>query len=258
MKIDNKIILLFFLINLIFINKVFSQEKKVLNFESDDWCPYTCDEKSEIGKGIFVEIAEQIFKNQNYNVHFELMPWARVLKRGEKGEIDGIVGAYKEGREQFIFPKEPFIQSINSFLVKNNSTWKYKDFESLKNIHLGLILGYIYGGNLANIKKYAKKISESGGENAIQKNLVRLNINEIDANLDEHNVLVYHLNKMEFNKSMKFVGDLGKKSGLYLGFPKEKPNSQKLADIFDKGIINLKKTGEYKKILNKYGITTKN
>ncbi|BBH53340.1 substrate-binding periplasmic protein [Fluviispira sanaruensis] len=258
MKIKNNIFLVIFLINSLFINKVFAEEKAILNFEGDNWCPYTCEEKSEVGKGIFLEITELIFKNQNYTIHFEMMPWARVLKRGERGEIDGIIGAYKEGRNKFIFPNEPILQSTNSFLVRNDSSWNFKDFNSLKSIHLGLILGYIYGGNLENIRKNAQKISESGGENAIQKNLARLNGKEIDATLDEHNVLVYYINKMELNKSMKFVGDLGNKSGLYLGFPKEKPNSQKLADIFDKGFIKLKKSSEYKKILNKYGITGKN
>ncbi|KAB8033359.1 substrate-binding periplasmic protein [Fluviispira multicolorata] len=250
--------LILFIVIFFLTMNTYASEKVVLHIEGDEWCPYMCDENAIKQKGLFRDITESIFNSQNYEVKFEFMPWARTLKRGEKGEIDAILAAFKEGREKFIFHKIELIQSLQSFVVLKETNWKFKNFNSLKDIHLGLILGYIYGGNIDQIKNNAKKISEIGGENGLEKNLMKLKNKEIDAVLDENHVLQYYIKKLDLSTSMKFTGNIGKRAGLYIGFPKVLPNSQKLADTVDKGLTKMKKSGEYQKILKKYGLTVKN
>jgi polar amino acid transport system substrate-binding protein len=245
------IISIFFLISF----KVFPIGEKELQFEGDIWCPYTCDESVSHQKGYVIDMAEEIFAKHNIKFTFNIVPWARVLLRSEKGEIDAMVAGYKEGREnKYIFPKEDFGKSVNKFYVTKSSNWFYRSPESLKNVTIGTILGYVYGGELPIIDKYAKKILPTGGESGIERNIKKLSNGEIDVTIEESNVTAYVLKQMKMNGGIREAGSFGKKAGVYIGFPKVLPNSKKYAQIVSDGIAELKKTGHFQKILKNYDL----
>jgi polar amino acid transport system substrate-binding protein len=250
-RIKLAIILIFSFVSL----KSSPTEKKELHFESDIWCPYTCDEKISNKRGYIIDMAEEIFAKHNIKFTYSIIPWARVLLRSEKGQIDAMGAAYKEGREdRYIFPTEDFGKSINKFYVVKSSNWFYRTPESLKDITLGTILGFIYAGEISTLHKYAKKIIPTGGESPIEKNIVKLIRREIDATIEESTVENYILKQMKMNKKIREAGNFGKKTGLYIGFPRVLPNSKQYAQILSDGIIQLKKTGRFQKILKNYDL----
>ena len=243
-----------FILSFISLNTYPATEKE-LHFESDIWCPYTCDEKITHKKGYVIDIAEEIFAKNNIKFTYKIIPWARVLLRSEKGEIDAMGAAYKEGREdKYIFPTEDFGKSINKFYVMKNNHWIYHAPESLKTITLGTIIGYVYGGEILTIQKYSKKVMATGGENPFERNIERLKRGEIDATIDESNVATYTLRQMKLIDKIKEAGNIGKKTGIYIGFPKVLPNSEKYAKMLSNGIIEMKKTGRFQKILKNYNL----
>ena len=235
--------------------KAFPAPEKELHFEGDIWCPYTCDTSVSHQRGYVVDMAEEIFAKHNIKFTFNIVPWTRVLVRSEKGEIDAMVAGYKEGREdKYIFPKEDFGKSVNKFYVLKSSNWFYHSPKSLNNIIIGTILGYVYGGEISTIDKNAKKVIPAGGESGIERNINKLIKNEIDVTIEESNVTAYVIKQMKMNAYIKEAGSIGKKSGVYIGFPKVLPNSEKYAKILSDGLIQLKKTGRYQKILKNYDL----
>ncbi|APJ03896.1 substrate-binding periplasmic protein [Silvanigrella aquatica] len=241
------------------ITNALSEEQKVIQFGSDFWCPYTCDETTSQKKGYVVDMAEEIFAKHNIKFKYVVLPWARVLKANEKGELDAMGAAYKEGREdKYIFPKEDFGKSLNKFYVLKDNKWNYKDPESLKNITVGLTLGYVYGGEINTINKYAKQVVPAGGESVFEKNINKVLNKQIDATIEESIVANYTLKQIKLNDKVREAGSIGKKTGIYIGFPKVLPNSEKYAKMLSDGIIELKKTGRFKQILKKYDIKIEN
>lgn len=240
-------------IALIYENYLFSEE--VIQFETDIWCPYTCDEKIFGMKGYVIDIAEEIFKENNIKFISTVGPWARILVRTEKGEIDALGAAYKEGREdKFLFPKEDFGKSVNGFFVNKNSNWFYKTPESLKEIILGSNLGYVYAGNIDLLRKNVKKLVETGGETAFQKNLEKLVHNELDSVIEETTVAKYTIKMLELGNKIKEAGTIGNKTGIYIAFTKNKPTSKKYVKMLEEGIVKYKKNGKFEQIVKRYGL----
>lgn len=230
-----------------------------IQFETDIWCPYTCDEKTIGMKGYVVDVAEEIFKENNIKFVTTVAPWARTLVKTEKGEIDAMGAAYKEGREdKYLFPKQDFGKSINSFFVSKLSKWFYKTPESLKDIILGSTLGYVYAGNIDLLRKNVKKLVETGGETAFQKNLDKLVKNELDAVIEERTVANYTIKMLELGSKLKEAGSIGNKTGIYIAFTKNKPTSAKYIKILEDGIVKFRKNGKFDKIVQKYGIKVEN
>ncbi|WP_397600289.1 substrate-binding periplasmic protein [Silvanigrella sp.] len=244
---------LFFFSFFIFEN-LFAAEEEI-KFETDIWCPYTCDEKLDGSKGFVIDAALKIFAEHHIKFSSSVAPWARVLIRTEKGEIDAMGAAYKEGREEkYLFPEEDFGKSTNSFFVLKGNKWKYKTPESLKDIILGITIGYVYGGAIDTLNKFAKKVSATGGDNGFERNLDKVNKKEIDAVIEESIVGEYTLKKSKLNDKISEAGTIGKKAGVYIAFTKAKPTSLRYAKILSDGLKKMKKNGEYQKILKKYGL----
>lgn len=232
-----------------------SQATEVIQLETDIWCPYTCDEKNLGMKGYVVDVAEAIFQEHNIKLVSTVAPWARLMFRAEKGDIDAMGAAYKEGREdKFIYPTEDFGKSINSFYVRRSSKWEYKTPASLKDITLGSILGYVYAGHINELRSNAKKLVEAGGETAFQKNLEKLVKNELDAVIEEQTVANYTINLLAFDKKVREAGTIGKKTGIYIAFTKNRPTSKRYVSILEEGLRKYRKNGKFEKILKKYGL----
>ena len=167
--------------------------------------------------------------------------------------------AYKEGREdKYLFPKQDFGKSINSFFVSKLNKWFYKTPESLKDIILGSTLGYVYAGNIDLLRKNVKKLVETGGETAFQKNLDKLVKNELDAVIEERTVANYTIKMLELGSKLKEAGSIGNKTGIYIAFTKNKPTSAKYIKILEDGIVKFRKNGKFDKIVQKYRIKVEN
>ncbi|WGL60049.1 transporter substrate-binding domain-containing protein [Pigmentibacter sp. JX0631] len=244
----------FFLSYSLFYGNV-SFAEEVIQFETDVWCPYTCDPKVIGLKGYVIDIAEEIYKENNIKFISTVAPWARTLVKTEKGEIDALGAAYKEGREdKYLFPKEDFGKSINGFFVNKNSNWIFKTPESLKDLILGSTLGYVYGGHIDLLRKNVKKLVETGGETAFQKNLDKLVHNELDSVIEETAVAKYTIKMLELGSKIKEAGTIGQKTGIYIAFTKNKPTSQKYVKMLEEGIVKYRKNGKFEQIMKKYGL----
>lgn len=246
------------LLTIVLFVKTWAKSSKELHFAGDIWCPYMCNEATSKQQGYVLDMANEIFAKHNISIKFSIIPWARTLLKAEKGEIDGIVAAYKEGREdKYFFPSEDFGKSITKFYVIKDNHWFYHSADSLKSVRIGTILGYVYGGEIDLIHKYAKKVIPTGGENGAEKNIRKLQNGEIDVTIEDDNVTNYVLKKIEMTDIIKEAGSIGKKSGVYIGFPKILPESEKYAKILSDGLAQMKKTGRFQQILKNYNIKTK-
>lgn len=119
---------------------------------------------------------------------------------------------------------------------------------------MGVVIGYVYGGEIDTLRKHSKAIIQVGGESALERNLERLKRKEIDAIIEDEYVAKYRIQQMGLGNKIKEAGTIGKTAGVYIGFPKILPNSEKYAKILSDGITKMKKTGRYQKILKNYSL----
>lgn len=223
---------------------------------ADTWCPYNCEPGADL-PGFMVEIAETIFKKRGHAIEYKVTPWTRAIQDVRTGKSDGLIGPGKEDAPDFVFPTEKVALMKNVFYGKKGLSWKYTGIDSLKEKTLGVVKGYTYTDEIDGYIKENEKMSQlvqvTSGENVLASNVKKLLAGRIDLILEDANVMQYHLKKNALEKEVVEVGELAA-DDLYIAFSPSNPLSRSYAEMISEGMILLRKSGELKEILEKYGI----
>lgn len=226
---------------------------KNLIIAADKWEPINGDPGSD-KPGYVIELANKIFSAAGYQVEYLIVPWARAIASTEDGKYNAVIGATKENSTQLLIPNEPFGILNNSYFTDKLSNWNYHGPKSLKNEKIGVILGYKYGDiqPYLNAKRGTVSVQFLGGNNPLINNFRKLFSGRITVLVDWQPVVDYTAQLNGWSDSIRFAGEGGNRTPLFLGFADDQ---EALLEIWDKGIQQLKKNGSFKKIVKKYGIS---
>ena len=254
----------FLLILIIVLFSLTSLYAETININFDDWCPYSCvdteNPKSPYTRkpGYELEIINIIFKQKGYNVNYRLLPWARAVKEAREGRLDALLSPAKDEAPELIFPEEEIGILGWCFYTKKENAWNYEGVASLNQVMLGFLQGNDFGGD---VQKYIEKnknnkllIQSETGMDWIEKNLKRLSLGRITAILEEPFTIDYFIKKNNLNNQIRKAGCLESQK-MYIAFSPLNPMAIKYAKMFDSGIRELRKSGEFKKILLSYGLS---
>jgi polar amino acid transport system substrate-binding protein len=247
-----------FVVAIIFYPVVVQSEEIVL---ANDWSPYCPFIACEQGKdGFVIDIAKAIYGAEGYTVVIKNVPWNRALTMVNGGSANGILGVVKKSSPELIYPKIEVAFYRPVVFALNTNPWRYGGIDSLKAVRLGLIQNYGYAEGYPELEKYLKSKSAKVDWIATNESLLHLfmmiEAGHIDATIEDMAVGNYVLQKSGKTNLFKVAGEL--EYGVtpaYIAFTPKDQRSQHLADIFDEGIVKLRKSGEMKKILAAYGLT---
>jgi polar amino acid transport system substrate-binding protein len=232
-------------------------ENETIVIGADSWCPVNCEPNSD-NPGYMIEIAKKIFQEQAVKVEYKLMPWSRAIVEAEKGNIQAIVGAFKGDAPHFIYPQEELGLIGNSFFTHVYNPWHFQSIDSLEQITLGTIKGYEYGDTVsqyvANKENTGKIVEMTGGKNVLSRSMNMLIANRIDVIVESDIVFWHQAKKANLVDSVKFAGQASKPTKVYIAFAPNSEISKKYAKILSDGVVNLRASGELKKIMLKYGL----
>jgi polar amino acid transport system substrate-binding protein len=130
------------LAELIFFSPSYANEK-ILIYTSN-YEPYYGEKMAELGP--VVKLSILAFKEAGYDTEVQSRPWARVLKEGEKGECDVIVGVwFNTGRENWMALSDTLLENENGFYKRKNDDLVFKGYADLKakDVVIGTVRGYI-------------------------------------------------------------------------------------------------------------------
>lgn len=241
----------------------FGAQADTIRIKADEWCPFNCLPDSD-SKGYMIEVAERIFQKAGHQLKYEVMPWSRSIEHARKGKIEGIVGATKGEVPDFIFPEEEFGISLDSFYVKRGNPWRFKGVESLDGMKVGIQNDYEYG---ERIDKYFAAHMDSGriqaapGDEPVRLNIRKLVKGRVDAVIEDKLVFLYNakeaglLDQVEEAGSNPIINPSDYQAvQVYIAFSPKNPKSGEYARILSEGIREMRASGEFQKILDKYGL----
>lgn len=239
-----------------------AQAAETITIVADSWCPYNCDPASD-RPGYMIEIAKKAFKRHGIKVEYSTMPWTRAIDETRMFKHTAIVGASKKDAPDFIFPKLSQGWMENTFYVKKDNKWYYSGESALAKISLGAVADYSYGNPLddyiAKNKNDLKLVQLVSGDNALDTNIKKLLAGRIDALVEDEHVMTYYLAQRSeaIRKQMKTAGSLpiNEQNNLYVAFSPHEPDAEKYAGILAKETEKMRKNGELKKILDRYGVS---
>ncbi len=228
---------------------------------ADVWCPINCEPDSD-KPGYMIEMARQIFAAQGHTVKYVVLPWSRAIEEARRGDIDGIIGAYKEDAPDFIFPTLEQGMLGDVFYVKKDSDWTYNGLDSLQGKSLAVIQDYGYTDELnpyveANLDNNAK-IQAVDGEDALPINIRKLVKGRVDVVVESAPVFWYTAASIGMKDKVKAAGATAEKDQTFIAFSPadaKKEKSAEYAKLLSEGTQKLRESGALAQILAKYSLT---
>lgn len=221
------------------------------------WCPYACDTQSE-KLGFAVEIALAAFASQNIHVHYRNIPYVRIQMELMSGNIDGIVGSFKEESVGAIFPDKPVLTSYFCFYSYAELDFQWSgDVTALERFNLLVTGGYTYTPEIdAYIAGLPDRVNPLKGQDISYRGFTMLEQNRADLFLDEARLYAYTL-KQGLIKKARNLGCLSDYSEGYVAFsPRDPERSLALARAYDKGFHEIEKSGRLQAIIEDYGFSS--
>lgn len=201
--------------------------------------------------GIDMDLLKAIAKDQGFKYTVKALGFDGAVQSLESGQSDAVIAGMSitdERKKKFDF-SDPYFDSGIGMAVKNNSN--ITSYDQLKGKNVAVKAG-TEGASFAkeNQDKYGYTLSTFKSSANMYEDVKS---GHSAACFEDYPVLGYAITK---GQPLKIVGDL--QAGNSYGFAVQKGKNQKLLKMFNKGLKNLKKNGEYDKIINKYIKTSNN
>ncbi|WP_299804527.1 ABC transporter substrate-binding protein [uncultured Shewanella sp.] len=218
---------------------------------SDIWCPYICTDNS----GYVVELTQQAFASVDIEVKFETLPFQRALRLTSQHKIDAVLAVTAEHIASFSLSGDlvSIGQYTNDFYTAADSNWHFTDLASLDDMLIATILGYDYGQSLNQYLEKRQPQIRTSGETPLKSNLYLTAKHRVDLLIGNRYVIAHTARQFGYTRDIRYAGSENNITPLYVGFGNN-DKGRSYAAKFAQGIENLKQSGEYQAILDKYQI----
>ena len=216
----------------------FAEEERTISLVGDTWCPFNCNNHPD-HRGILVEKAAAALAEEGLRLQYIEIPWSRAIIGVRAGQYDAIVGAGLSETPDFHFPPEPLANAYHSFFTLPSSAWEYQGLDSLRDVRIGVIQDYSYGGlyedYIEENQDNKARVVILRGEQLLPRLVKMLRLNRIDVLVAEERVLNYHFNSSGRRNPLRYAG-LANKEALYVAFSPETDDGAELAEALGRGM----------------------
>lgn len=216
-------------------------------FAINEWCPYSCRSEGA-GRGILVDIVDEIFTARGETVSFVSMPLPRGVEAVRSGKVQGIVGVIPAVAPDLLFPAEAAIDTQFCFFTRAGASWTFDGFgKRYPPLALGVAYGKALDPRLARDFHHLFKVSGNG---ATRRMIAMLQLQRIDALVEEKRSVQY-LVKTEQLAPLRIAGCLERKFE-YVAFAPAGPGAARHAELFSAGMVKLRESGRLAHIIAAY------
>lgn len=221
-------------------------KKKTYKISSDSsFAPFVFQNDQSKYTGIDMELIKAIAKDQGFTLEISNPGFDAAVSDVQNGNADGMIAGMTvtDARKATFDFSDPYY-TTNSILAVQESS-KISSYEDLKGKTVGVKNGTASQTFLEeNKSKYGYKIKTfSDGASMYDS----LNSGSVAAIMDDEPVIKYAI-----KQGRKFKTPIeGTPSG-QVAFAVQKDSNPELIEMFNNGLANLKESGEYQKILDKY------
>lgn len=222
----------------------------------EPWEPYQFKDSAGKVTGLDNDLISAVAKQAGCSIQLDNMPWKRALKMLETGGISLTSGASKTAeREAYAYFSDPYRDESVAIFVQKSKANQYT-FDSLSafanaGLTIGTTRGYHYGDDFMGMieKKAIKgKISESSSD---EKSLKKLAAGRADVVLIDKYAGAALVKSMGLSSKIVMHSLTLNSADIHFMFSM-KSSSKDLVSKFNKALKEMKASGEYDKILNRY------
>lgn len=228
---------------------------EIIRLRADQWMPFNGDPTDTALPGYGIEVARIIFAPHDVTLDYQTLAWGDALKAVAAGEIDAVIGANKSEAAGLVVPAEPMGEPRVALYVRQDATWRYENLASLLKVRLGVIADYKYWESLDGYidKQREPRVIKFAGESPLKDGVAKLLAGEIDVFAESAPVFAWQLKADGVAPSRIKSVYIHEADPVYLAFSPKHPRAQAYAELFDRGIRELRASGKLEEILARYG-----
>ena len=209
------------------------------------FAPFVFQDSNNKYTGIDMDLIKAIAKDQDFTIEITNPGFDAALNAVQSGQADGMIAGMSvtDARKETFDFSEPYYTANAILAVKESSTIaSYKD---LKGKTIGVKNGTASQTFLTkNQSKYDYKIKTFSDASSMYDSL---NSGSVDAVMDDEPVVKYSISQGQKLKTPIKGTPIGDTA-----FAVKKGSNPELIQMFNNGLANIKKNGQYQKILDKY------
>ncbi|EPJ54415.1 MAG: hypothetical protein OFPI_06620 [Osedax symbiont Rs2] len=241
-----KLMLLTFIALGLSITQSIAETKEQLAIATEHYPPYVMQQPINGLRGFDYEVATETFLLLGQSIEVSFFPWKRVLLYAKLGKtVATLTCAYRKDREGFLLYSDPISEFTSGFYVRKNFDGPQAiSFADIKGQRIGSVVGYDSFNELQDV-----------GLKPIRANNTKAGIGMLIAKRFDYLYLAqqstdFIIKQMSLTDQLDFY-PISKKS-YHLCFSKNHPGVKPLIDAFNGALIDLKKSGRYQIIHDKY------
>ena len=221
-----------------------TKDKYIIASDSS-FAPFVFQDDSNQYTGIDMELIKAIAKDQGFTVEVTNPGFDAAINSVQTGQADGIIAGMSvtDARKKTFDYSDPYYTANSILAVKDSSN--IKSYEELKGKTVGVKTGTASQTFLEeNKSKYGYSIKTFSDAASMYDSL---NTGSVAAVMDDEPVVKYAIKQ---GKNLKTPIE-GTPSG-QVAFAVKKGSNPELIEMFNNGLANLKESGKYQEILDKY------
>ena len=225
--------------------KATPKKDKYIIASDSSFAPFVFQDDSNQYTGIDMELIKAIAKDQGFTVEVTNPGFDAAINSVQTGQADGIIAGMSvtDARKKTFDYSDPYYTANSILAVKDSSNIKF--YEELKGKTVGVKTGTASQTFLEeNKSKYGYSIKTFSDAASMYDSL---NTGSVAAVMDDEPVVKYAIKQ---GKKLKTPIE-GTPSG-QVAFAVKKGSNPELIEMFNNGLANLKESGKYQEILDKY------
>lgn len=215
-----------------------------------EYPPYYSDSLPEGGPVAQLTVAA--LRKAGYEVELRFLPWARALRLGEQGEVDGLIGVWHSPeRENFFLYSLPVIDNrIVLCGLPGKGPSRFTGFDALKPYVVGIVRGYANPPELAEANLHTESV-----DNDLQ-NLRKLLAGHVDLVLIDQGVEHYlqHKDLPQEGRDIDCIGPAVQEQPQYLVVSRHAADAGSVVEAFNAQLNKMIDSGEYARIAQRAGL----
>lgn len=230
-----------------------------INLRTEYFPPFVCGLNSKTHPGIAIEILRKVFPADKYRLNFRNQGWQWAMRDLQRNQCHAVIGVCKADKPNLVYPRLPLFRTVSAVYLRKDSPLKFDSAASLAKTKTGFVTDYSHSDEF---DRFLKEHAADGiavvynGWNATDKMVRDMMQNKLQAIVNYTAVMDCTLKRIRNSaKQIKAVKTLDNEAEYYIAFTPGKRESWSFVKQFDQEFAKFRKTPEFKKLLEKYGLT---
>ncbi|CAN5806106.1 transporter substrate-binding domain-containing protein [soil metagenome] len=229
---------------------VHAQNTSITIAAEDDWPPYSAIKPgtNEV-EGFTPDLVREVFKIKGVDVKYAVVPYSRCMNMVKTGKAVACFNTNKneENSPEYYWHNTPIFDEGVSFFALSDVPGNSLVTKDLEGSMVGVTQGYAYSPAFMRNEKIQKVAVNS--DDQLLKMLIAKRVKFVLMNTLPG--LLRIKNDPAYAGKIRQVGVLDV-HGFFLNFSKADPNGKAMADLFEAGLVEFKKSGKYDKMYGEF------